>query len=139
MLVRLTTALFAMSLMSACASEQPVLSTPPAHAPQPATKELSAADVRRVVMTRSDSLRNCYQREAVQSRDLSGVVTATWLVEPAGNVTKVAISASTLHNATVEGCVLREVKALRFPRGASMSTIVWPFRFGVVLDLDSGT
>jgi len=90
-------------------------------------------------MTRSDSLRQCYQREALQSRNLAGVVTATWLVEPAGNVTQVTISDSTLHNPTVEGCVLREVKALRFPRGASVSTIVWPFRFGVALDLDTGT
>jgi len=133
---RLTIALL---MVTACSGATPAPSSRARTTRTVTSKELSADDVRRVVVARSDSLRQCYQREAQQSRNLAGVVTATWLVEPAGNVTKATISDSTLHNPTVEGCVLREVKGLRFPLGASVSTIVWPFRFGVALDLDAGT
>jgi hypothetical protein len=101
--------------------------------------ELSEKDIRRVVAGHMGSLRSCYQNEVKRNPTVAGTVTAKWEIQPAGHVTKVRLTDSTLHNEHVEGCIVREVLRWRFPSSASGTNAEWPLRFGVAVDLDDGS
>jgi hypothetical protein len=58
-------------------------------------------------------------------------VTATWTIDASGAVTSASMASSTIHNARVEGCVLRQVRTWRFPSSDGLSQPTFPFSFGI--------
>lgn len=93
---------------------------------------LSQEQVRRVVMAHLGAVRACYESEAQRNPSLKGGVTVQWTIDPSGSVSSASLGGTTLGNARVEGCVVRQVKGWRFP-SSETPTIVggFPFKFGV--------
>jgi hypothetical protein len=86
--------------------------------------------VRRVVMMRAGAIRACYERQLQIHTGLSGKVSTRWTIDLQGEVQSAAVTASTLGNASVEGCLLRALRRMRFPRPEGGPCIVnWPFVF----------
>jgi hypothetical protein len=93
---------------------------------------LSPEQVRRVVMAHQGALRACYESEAQRNPQLRGGVTMAWQIDATGGVTSASLAGTTLSNARVEGCVVRQVKAWHFPASDAPTTVAgYPFRFGV--------
>jgi len=92
---------------------------------------LSPDQIRRVVVAHQGALRACYELEEQKDPTLKGGVTASWTIDPSGAVTSATIASSTIHNARVEGCVLRQVRTWHFPSSDSPSQPMFPFTFGI--------
>jgi len=93
---------------------------------------LSPEQIRRVVMAHQGALRACYDMELGRNPNLRGGVTMTWNIDPGGSVASAGIAGSTIHNARVEGCVLRQVKSWHFPSSESATNVAeYPFKFGI--------
>jgi len=92
---------------------------------------LTDEQIRRVVKAHEGALRACYEGEAQRNPNLKGGVTATWQIDPSGTVSTASISGTSLNNARVEGCIVRQVKTWRFPVSDRPSPVIYPFRFGV--------
>jgi len=92
---------------------------------------LTQEQIRRVVMAHVGALLACYESEAQRNPNLKGGLSVAWQIAPEGNVTGASLASSTLGNPRVEGCVVRQVKAWRFPSSAKASDVSWPFKFGL--------
>ena len=92
---------------------------------------LTPEQIRRVVMAHLGALRACYEIEAQKDPNLKGGVTVAWSIDAGGAVTGASLAGSTIHNARVEGCVVRQVKTWRFPASEGTTNTSWPFRFAV--------
>ena len=92
---------------------------------------LTQEQIRRVVVAHQGALRACYEIEAQRSPNLRGGVTVNWHIDPGGNVTADSVGNSSLGNARVEGCILRQVKNWHFPTADAPSDVNYPFKFGV--------
>jgi hypothetical protein len=93
---------------------------------------LSPEQVRRVVMSHLGGVRACYESEAQRNPSLSGGVTVAWQIEPGGNVSSASVGGTTLNNARVEGCLVRQVRAWKFPTSETPTTVAgYPFKFAV--------
>jgi hypothetical protein len=92
---------------------------------------LNPEQIRRVVMAHRGALQACYEIEAQKDPTLKGGVTVAWTIDPSGAVTSAGLAGSTIHNARVEGCVLRQVRAWHFPSSDGNSQATFPFSFGI--------
>lgn len=92
---------------------------------------LSAEQIRRVVVAHRGALQACYEIEAQKDPTLRGGVTASWTIDAGGAVTSASVAGSTIHNARVEGCVLRQVRTWHFPASDGVSQAQFPFSFGI--------
>jgi TonB family protein len=103
---------------------------------QPGTPQvsgyLSAEQINRVVRANQAALRYCYETEVQRQRSLRGKVVVQWRVNTSGAVSTARVASSTLNSASVEGCILRQVKKWRFPKpdGGEVA-VMYPFIFGV--------
>jgi hypothetical protein len=95
------------------------------------TGGLSPEQIRRVVMAHLGALRACYESEAERNPNLKGGVTVQWQIAPEGTVSGASLDGSSLGSPRVEGCVVRQVKAWRFPSSVAASSVKWPFKFGL--------
>jgi outer membrane biosynthesis protein TonB len=93
---------------------------------------LSAEQINRVVRANQAALRYCYETEVQRQRGLRGKVVIQWRVDRAGAVPTARVASSTLHNAGVEGCIVRQVRKWHFPKpdGGEVA-VMYPFIFGV--------
>ena len=93
---------------------------------------LSAEQINRVVRANQAALRYCYETEVQRQRGLRGKVVIQWRVDRAGLVPTARVSSSTLNNAGVEGCLVRQVRKWHFPKpdGGEVA-VMYPFIFGV--------
>jgi hypothetical protein len=92
---------------------------------------LSPEQIRRVVVAHRGALQACYEIEAQKDPTLRGGVTAAWTIDASGAVTSASQAGSTIHNARVEGCVLRQVRTWHFPSSDGVSQATFPFSFGI--------
>ncbi|HWL89609.1 MAG TPA: AgmX/PglI C-terminal domain-containing protein, partial [Polyangiaceae bacterium] len=92
---------------------------------------LSPEQVRRVVIAHEGALRACYESEAQRNPNVHGGLTVSWQIDPNGSVPSASVASSTLDNARVEGCVVRQVRAWKFPVNDSPTNVNYPFKFGV--------
>ncbi|WXB20332.1 AgmX/PglI C-terminal domain-containing protein [Pendulispora albinea] len=92
---------------------------------------LSPEQVRRVVVAHEGALRACYESEAQRNPNLRGGLTVSWQIEGSGSVTSASVASSTLDNARVEGCVVRQVRSWKFPTSDTSTNVNYPFKFGV--------
>jgi hypothetical protein len=89
---------------------------------------LGKAEIEKVVRSRAGVLRACYQREVNRTPGLAGTLVVAFTVRDHGGrgmVTgaRVVADRSTLSNAKVEACVVRQFKRMIFPaRGGAVVT-----------------
>jgi hypothetical protein len=101
------------------------------NAPAP-TGGLTAEQIRRVVMAHTGAIRACYESEVQRNPNLKGGVTMQWNIEPGGTVTTASVAGTTINNARVEGCVVRQVKTWKFPAASTPTQVgAYPFKFAI--------
>ena len=122
---------------SACASTpapppRSAQSTGPVVPPAPATTNalvnetpgrLNPDQIHRAVMAHAAEVRACYDDEARMDPAIQGQIVLSWDVLPDGSVSAPMIFRTTLDNARVEECVLRQVRGWRFPASNSQTTV----------------
>jgi hypothetical protein len=91
---------------------------------------LSKEQINKVVRAHLAGVKYCYEKELQHKSGLSGGLDVFWVILPDGTVQKASIKSTTLGDAAVEGCILRQVKQWQFPK-APGQTIVgrYPFIF----------
>jgi hypothetical protein len=53
-----------------------------------------------------------------------------WIIQPDGSVSKANVKNTTMGDAAVEGCILRQVKQWQFPKAPAQTTVGrYPFIF----------
>ena len=55
----------------------------------------------------------------------------SWTIDASGAVTTANLVETTIHNANVEECILREVEAWHFPASHGVTSVTFPFVFGI--------
>ena len=91
---------------------------------------LSKEQINKVVRAHLAGVKYCYEKELQHKTSLSGGVDIFWVIQPDGTVSKANVKQSTMNDAAVEGCIVRQVKQWQFPK-APGQTIVgrYPFIF----------
>lgn len=91
---------------------------------------LSKDQINKVVRAHMAGVKYCYEKELQHKSSLAGGVDLYWVIQPDGSVSKANVKQSTLSDAAVEGCIVRQVKQWQFPK-APGQTIVgrYPFIF----------
>jgi outer membrane biosynthesis protein TonB len=92
---------------------------------------LSPEQIMRVVRQNSAAIRYCYESELQRQPNLHGRIEIGWRINREGRVTTSRVARSTMSNARVEGCIVRQVRNWRFdqPDGGEVD-VVFPFIFG---------
>jgi len=93
---------------------------------------LSAEQINRVVRANQAAIRYCYEVEVQRQPTLRGRISIQWRINLQGSVTTSRVASSTMNNARVEGCIVRQVRRWRFPEpdGGEVS-VTYPFIFGI--------
>jgi hypothetical protein len=91
---------------------------------------LSAEQINRVVQANRAAIKYCFESALQQKPRLSGAVNVQWRIDRKGMVTTTRVAKSTLDDAKVEGCILRQIKRWKFPEpdGGEVD-VVYPFLF----------
>ncbi|MBC7396921.1 MAG: AgmX/PglI C-terminal domain-containing protein [Bdellovibrionales bacterium] len=79
-----------------------------------------------------DELRYCYEKAVNQgSPDLAGKIVSAFVIGGSGRASQLAIASSSIHDASVERCVLQVLARIQFPQpaGGVPVTIKYPFAF----------
>jgi hypothetical protein len=84
---------------------------------------LTAEQVQRVVMRSVSAFKACFEIEASHNPHLRGGVTPAWRIDADGVVTSASVDSSTIKNPRVEGCVIRQVKSLHFPKSDAPTVV----------------
>ncbi len=92
---------------------------------------LSAEQIMRVVRRNQGAVRYCYENELQRQPRLAGRIVIRWRVARSGSVSSARVGSSTMNNARVEGCIVRQVRRWRFPQPDGGEVDVdFPFIFG---------
>ena len=91
---------------------------------------LSKEQINKVVRAHLAGVKYCYEKELQHKASLSGGIDIFWVIQPDGTVSKANVKNTTMGDAAVEGCIVRQVKQWQFPK-APAQTIVgrYPFIF----------
>jgi hypothetical protein len=91
---------------------------------------LSAEQINRVVQANRAAIKYCFETALQRSPRLQGAVHAQWRIDRKGMVSTTRVAKSTLDDAKVEGCILRQIKRWKFPEpdGGEVD-VVYPFIF----------
>lgn len=92
---------------------------------------LSPEQIMRVVRRNQAAVRYCYENELQRQPSLRGRIEVVWRIARNGTVSSARIGSSTMNNARVEGCIVRQVRRWRFdqPDGGEVD-VNFPFIFG---------
>jgi pSer/pThr/pTyr-binding forkhead associated (FHA) protein len=87
--------------------------------------------VRRVIRSKLDLVRNCYERELRAKPNLGGKVVIAWKIVANGKVEDVKVKSSELRDNLIESCIVQEFYSWRFPEPpeGSMAEVQFPFMF----------
>ncbi|HJL15760.1 MAG TPA: AgmX/PglI C-terminal domain-containing protein [Sandaracinaceae bacterium LLY-WYZ-13_1] len=92
---------------------------------------LSPEQIMRVVRRNQAAVRYCYENELQRQPNLAGRITIHWRISRSGSVSSARVGNSSMHNARVEGCIVRQVRRWRFPQPDGGEVDVdFPFIFG---------
>jgi len=91
---------------------------------------LTAAQINKVVQSRKNAIRACYERQLQRTPTLGGKIVVRWTIV-AGKVTRAKIKKTTMRNGAVEDCIVRQILRLRFPSpsGGAKAVVNYPFIF----------
>lgn len=91
---------------------------------------LRELEVRRIVMAHNALFTACFGMVAQGRPELRGRAHFSWLIDSSGSVGFARLDDTTLNDARVEGCVLRQLRALRFPSAPSSTQVLgFPMTF----------
>lgn len=91
---------------------------------------LTQKQIETVIRAHAAGIKYCYESELVRFPKLDGKITVKWWIDEEGIVFKAAIDSSTVENANLEECVLRQVKRWQFPKPGGGTVLVrFPFIF----------
>jgi pSer/pThr/pTyr-binding forkhead associated (FHA) protein len=92
---------------------------------------LSREEIQRVVRRFMSQIKYCYEKELQKDPNLQGKLVANWIISGTGLVQTASMVQNTMKNKTVEKCVVRIIKRMRFPkpRGGGVVTVTYPFVF----------
>lgn len=87
-------------------------------------------NIRRVVGGKSNAIKYCFEKELQTNPKIGGKIVAQWKVGLDGAVMTASIAETTMNNKSVEGCIARVIKRMRFekPKGG-ICIINYPFVF----------
>ena len=92
---------------------------------------LTAKQIRKVVMSRRNGIRTCYERQLNRRKNLSGKVVIRWSIKADGRVKGAKISSSSLGDGAAEDCIVRQFARMKFPSPGSgeIPVVKFPFIF----------
>jgi hypothetical protein len=92
---------------------------------------LSKDQVDRVVQSRRNALRACYERELQRNPTLGGKLLMVWKIDAGGAVVSANVQSSSLRSGAVEDCIVRQIQRMRFPRAqnGSPTLVKYPLIF----------
>lgn len=100
-------------------------------APPRVSGYLSPEQIMRVVRRNQSAVRYCYENELQRQPSLRGRIEIRWRIARNGTVSSASRASSTMQNARVEGCIVRQVRRWRFPEPDGGEVDVnFPFIFG---------
>ncbi|WP_253910654.1 AgmX/PglI C-terminal domain-containing protein, partial [Pyxidicoccus fallax] len=89
--------------------------------------------VARVINSHLNEVHGCYERALLKDPGLAGKVVLEWTIGTAGRVVAAKTKSSTLRNASVESCILSNLKSWTFPAPkGGVVIITYPFLFNSV-------
>lgn len=91
---------------------------------------LSKAAIQAVINRHMREVQHCYEVELLKRRDLAGTIVFDWTISPRGDLVLPRQASSTMASPAVASCVLRRMRAWRFPspRGGPVR-VRYPFVF----------
>jgi len=97
---------------------------------------LSKDAIRRVVHSRLNEVKYCYERELASRPDLSGRVSVKFVINGMGAVMNAAATESTLGSAALEMCIAQAVRRWTFPQpvGGGVVIVTYPFQLETPAD-----
>jgi len=91
---------------------------------------LSKDQIYKVVKAHMAGVKYCYEKELQHKTSLAGGIDIFWVIQPDGTVSKANVKSSSMNDAAVEGCIVRQVKQWQFPKAAAQTTVTrYPFIF----------
>jgi hypothetical protein len=91
---------------------------------------LSKDQIEKVVRAHAAGIKYCYEKELQRKPSLAGNIDMFWTIQPDGAVGKASVKASSMSDAAVEGCIIRQVKQWQFPKAAGQTIVGrYPFLF----------
>lgn len=92
--------------------------------------DLTAEQINKVVKSRKNAIRACYERQLQRNPNLSGKIVLRWTIVD-GVVTKAKTKSTTMRNGAVEDCIIRQVMRMKFPKpkGGRKAIVNYPFIF----------
>jgi hypothetical protein len=91
---------------------------------------LSKEQINKVVRAHLAGIKYCYEKELQHKAGLSGGIDVFWIIQPDGSVSKANVKNTTMGDAAVEGCIIRQVKQWQFPKAPAQTTVGrYPFIF----------
>jgi hypothetical protein len=91
---------------------------------------LSKEQINKVVRAHLAGIKYCYEKELQHKAGLSGGIDVFWVIQPDGTVSKANVKNTTMGDAAVEGCIVRQVKQWQFPKAPAQTTVGrYPFIF----------
>lgn len=93
---------------------------------------IDKAAIAAAIEAHRDEFRNCYEKEInADNPNIAGSLKSSFVIGSSGRVTQAGVESTTLNNANVEGCVLRVLKRIDFPRpvGGGVVQVSYPFKF----------
>jgi outer membrane biosynthesis protein TonB len=91
---------------------------------------LSREQIDRVVRANRAAIKYCFESALQQKPRLQGAVHVQWRIDRKGNVSTTRVEKSTLSDAKVEGCIVRQIQRWKFPLSDGGEVdVVYPFIF----------
>jgi pSer/pThr/pTyr-binding forkhead associated (FHA) protein len=92
---------------------------------------LSREQIERVVNSRMNEVRFCYQRELGRDAKLAGKITFQWTIVSGGQVTQVKVVGNSTGSQSLSQCLRDKLERWQFPSptGGSSATVEWPWSF----------
>jgi hypothetical protein len=90
---------------------------------------LTKEQIDKVVRAHKSGVSYCYEKELQRKATLGGTVTIFWNIQPDGTVGKANVKTTSMSDAAVEGCILRQVKQWVFPKAPAQTNVNYPFIF----------
>lgn len=92
---------------------------------------LSKQEINRVIRRNLARFKYCYEKQLNANPNLSGKISVNFMISPTGGVGKASVRESSMNDSTVEGCVTKVMKTLKFPRpkGGGIVVVTYPFVF----------
>ena len=92
---------------------------------------LSKAEIARVIRRNLARFKFCYEKQLQKNPNLGGKIAVYFTIAPTGSVARATVRETTMNDATVESCVLKVMRSLKFPKpkGGGIVVVTYPFRF----------